>query len=94
MNVHHLELFYYVAKFRGITPAVRKMPYGIQQPAVSGQILQLERDLGVKLFQRRPFALTPAGEELYAHISGFFSKLPRSEEQTCALPICATPWRA
>ncbi|MFT4546101.1 MAG: DNA-binding transcriptional LysR family regulator [Verrucomicrobiales bacterium] len=77
MNVHHLELFYYVAKFRGITPAVRKMPYGIQQPAVSGQILQLERDLGVKLFQRRPFALTPAGEELYDHISGFFSKLPQ-----------------
>ena len=77
MNVHHLELFYYVAKFRGITPAVRKMPYGIQQPAVSGQILQLERDLGVKLFHRRPFALTPAGDELYGHIEGFFSKLPQ-----------------
>ena len=61
MNIHHLELFYYVAKFEGITAAVRKMPYGIQQPAVSGQILQLERDLGVKLFNRRPFALTPAG---------------------------------
>lgn len=77
MNVHHLELFYYVAKFRGITAAVRKMPYGIQQPAVSGQILQLERDLGVKLFQRRPFALTPAGEELFSHIDPFFSKLPQ-----------------
>ena len=77
MNVHHLELFYYVAKFRGITPAVRKMPYGIQQPAVSGQILQLERDLGVKLFHRRPFALTPAGEELFGQIEGFFSKLPQ-----------------
>ena len=81
MNVHHLELFYYVAKFRGITPAVRKMPYGIQQPAVSGQILQLERDLGVKLFRRRPFALTPAGEELYSHIAGFFSKLPKIAER-------------
>ena len=55
-NVHHLELFFYVAKFGGITPAVRKMPYGIQQPAVSGQMLQLERSLGVKLFNRRPFA--------------------------------------
>ena len=77
MNVHHLELFYYVAKYRGITAAVRKMPYGIQQPAVSGQILQLERDLGVKLFQRRPFALTPAGEDLFDHIDGFFSKLPQ-----------------
>ena len=49
-KIHHLELFFYVAKHEGITPAVRHMPYGIQQPAVSGQVLQLERDLGVKLF--------------------------------------------
>lgn len=75
MNPHHLELFYFVAKFEGITEAVRKMPYGIQQPAVSGQILQLEDSLGVKLFRRRPFALTPAGEELYEFIKPFFSKL-------------------
>ncbi len=75
MNVHHLELFFYVAKYEGITAAVRKMPYGIQQPAVSGQILQLEENLGVKLFNRRPFALTPAGEELYDHIYPFFSKI-------------------
>lgn len=75
MNVHHLELFYYVAKHEGITEAVRKMPYGIQQPAVSGQILQLENHLGVRLFQRRPFALTPAGEELYDFIHPFFSRI-------------------
>ncbi|MEO1835976.1 MAG: LysR family transcriptional regulator [Akkermansiaceae bacterium] len=75
MNIHHLELFYYVAKFEGITSAVRKMPYGIQQPAVSGQILQLERELSVKLFNRRPFALTPAGEELYDFLYPFFSRL-------------------
>ncbi len=76
MNVHHLELFYYVAKHGGITPAVRQMPYGIQQPAVSGQILQLESELGLKLFNRRPFALTPAGDELYAFIGPFFAQLP------------------
>ena len=76
MNVHHLELFYYVAKYEGITQAVRKMPYGIQQPAVSGQILTLEKDLGLKLFNRRPFAVTPAGEDLYAFIQPFFSQLP------------------
>ncbi len=79
MNIHHLELFYYVAKYEGITSAVRKMPYGIQQPAVSGQILQLERDLGVKLFNRRPFALTPAGEELYDYLYPFFSRLGEVE---------------
>jgi DNA-binding transcriptional LysR family regulator len=77
MNIHHLELFYYVARHGGIMEAVRNMPYGIQQPAVSGQIAQLEEDLGVTLFQRRPFALTPSGEKLYQFISPFFANLDR-----------------
>ena len=75
MNVHHLELFYFVARHGGIMPAVRNIPYGIQQPAVSAQVAQLEEFLGATLFQRRPFALTPAGEKLYDFISPFFSKL-------------------
>src|SRR6185436_16062536 len=75
MNIHHLELFYYVAKHGGISEAVRNMPYGIQQPAMSGQIIQLEEFLGVTLFQRRPFALTPPGEELYEFIKPFFDNL-------------------
>jgi len=75
MNIHHLELFYYVARHGGISEAVRKMPYGIQQPAMSGQIIQLEESLGVTLFQRRPFALTPHGEELYKFIAPFFDNL-------------------
>ena len=75
MNVHHLELFFYVAKHGGISSAVRHMPYGIQQPAVSGQILQLEEYLGQKLFHRRPFSLTPAGERLFRFIQPFFENL-------------------
>ena len=77
MNVHHLELFYYVARHGGIMSAVRKMPYGIQQPAVSAQVAQLEEYLGVTLFQRRPFALTAEGEKLYGFIAPFFSNLDR-----------------
>ena len=65
MNIHHLELFYYVARHGGISEAVRHMPYGIQQPAISGQVGALEDYLGTTLFHRRPFALTPAGEELF-----------------------------
>ena len=80
-NLHHLELFYFVAKYGGITPAVRKMPYGIQQPAVSGQMLQLEKELGVKLFNRRPFALTHAGNQLFEFLNPFFSELPNIAEQ-------------
>jgi len=75
VNIHHLELFYYVARYGGITEAVRNIPYGIQQPAVSGQVGQLEEFLGVTLFQRRPFALTPPGEKLYRFIQPFFSNL-------------------
>src|SRR4051812_27767146 len=75
MNVHHLELFYYVARHGGISRATRNMPYGIQQPAVSGQILQLEKALGISLFQRRPFALTPSGRELLNFVEPFFGQL-------------------
>jgi len=75
MNIHHLELFYYVARHGGISRAVRSMPYGIQQPAISGQILLLEQDLGVKLFERHPFKLTRAGEELFDFIRPFFDNV-------------------
>jgi DNA-binding transcriptional LysR family regulator len=51
------------------------MPYGIQQPAISDQVIQLEESLGVPLFQRRPFSLTPAGKELYGSIKPFFESL-------------------
>lgn len=75
MNIHHLELFYYVARHGGISAAVRHMPYGIQQPAVSSQILLLEETLGVKLFKRSPFRLSAAGEELAAFVRPFFENL-------------------
>src|SRR2546426_1680154 len=75
MNIHHLELFYFVAKHGGIAAAVRNIPYGIQQPAVSGQIAKLEESLGTKLFQRRPFALSPAGLELFEFIKPFFDNV-------------------
>jgi DNA-binding transcriptional LysR family regulator len=81
MNIHHLELFYHVARNGGIMEAVRHMPYGIQQPAVSGQLLQLEAHLGVKLFRRRPFELLPAGAELYGFIRPFFDGLAAMEDR-------------
>lgn len=76
MNIHHLELFYYVAKYHGVSAAARHIPYGIQQPAISAQVLQLESSLGVTLFHRRPFRLTREGETLYSRIEPFFTGLP------------------
>lgn len=81
MNVHHLELFYYVAKHQGISAAVRHIPYGIQQPAVSGQMTALESNLGVRLFQRSPFRLTAPGRKLFAQIEPFFAGLDGLEAQ-------------
>lgn len=79
LNIHHLELFYYVARHGGIAQAVRNMPYGIQQPAISAQIIALEDQLGVTLFRRRPFELTAPGRELLAFIDPFFSGLDEVE---------------
>ena len=62
-------------------PAVRNIPYGIQQPAVSAQVAQLEEFLGVTLFQRRPFLLTAEGEKLFRFIEPFFSNLDRVAEE-------------
>jgi DNA-binding transcriptional LysR family regulator len=87
MNIHHLELYYYTARHGGIAEAVRNIPYGIQQPAVSSQIAQLEEHLGVTLFQRRPFALTPAGKRLFDFIQPFFSNLETIESELQGGPV-------
>jgi len=79
LNPHHLELFYFVARHGGISRALRHIPYGIQQPAVSGQMLRLEEALGAKLFVRTPFRLTPEGEELFRFVQPFFENLDAME---------------
>lgn len=75
MNIHHLELFYHVVRFGGVSAAARQMPYGIQQSSISSQIIQLEDDLGKSLFRRRPFELTAEGRLLFDFIEPFFSGL-------------------
>lgn len=62
-------------------PAVRNIPYGIQQPAVSSQMAQLEEFLGVTLFQRRPFKLTPPGEKLFQFIQPFFANVDKVADE-------------
>ena len=75
INLHHLKLFHYVASAGGISAAVKIIPYGIQQPAISQQLMQFEEALGVRLCERRPFSLTPSGERLYRFTSRFFNEL-------------------
>lgn len=80
LNVHHLHLFYHVARNGGISAGTRAMPFAVQQPAVSAQIAALENHIGVSLFDRRPFTLTAAGRLLYERIAPFFSDLPLLED--------------
>ncbi len=81
MNIHHLELFYHVARSGGVSAAARQMPYGIQQSTISAQILQLEDTLGKSLFRRRPFELTAEGRILFEFIEPFFSGLDALAER-------------
>lgn len=79
MNVHQLELFYHVVLHQGVSQAAKALDK--EQPTLSKQINELEEQLHVKLYQRRPFKLTERGEVLFRGIEPFFRELPRLEEQ-------------
>lgn len=67
MTFRHLEAFVQVAARGGFTRAAEALL--LTQPTVSGQIKELEEELGVILFDRRPRSveLTEAGERFLVH---------------------------
>src|SRR5262245_44615495 len=81
VNLHHLKLFYYVAKYGGVSKAAAKMPERVERSTISKQITQLEKDLGFALLQRQPFVVTPAGETVFARIKPFFEEFPKVVEE-------------
>ncbi|WP_022797759.1 LysR family transcriptional regulator [Thermus islandicus] len=62
MDLRRLRLFLLLVEERNFHKAAERAY--LSQPALSQQIRALERELGVKLLERRPFRLTPAGEAL------------------------------
>ncbi|MGX7047425.1 LysR family transcriptional regulator [Lactococcus piscium] len=72
MNIHHLEIFFHVAKFSSISKASKYLL--ISQPAVSAQLKKLEQTYNVKLIEKagRGIKLTQIGEHLYGLIFSFF----------------------
>ena len=62
MNAKQLQYAIELYKTRNFLQASEKL--NIAQPTLSKQILNLEKELGVKLFDRNtvPFSITPAGE--------------------------------
>lgn len=63
MELRVLNYFVATAQELNMTRAAQKLL--VSQPALSRQIADLEDELGVKLFNRQPRHLTPAGQYLY-----------------------------
>lgn len=65
-SLHHLLVFESVARLGSVTLAAREL--SVSQPAVSKQVKQLERSVGVRLLERegRGVRLAPAGRAVAA----------------------------
>jgi DNA-binding transcriptional LysR family regulator len=73
MNLNHLAVFHAVAQAGGMTRGAERLE--VSQPAVSKQVRQLERALGVRLFDRigRRVHLSRAGEALADYARRLFA---------------------
>jgi len=67
MDIKQLEVFVNVAKFNSFTKAAEEL--NLSQPTISLHVQNLEKELGVKLFDRegRKASLTPPGKVLYKY---------------------------
>lgn len=80
MELRHLRYFYETANEMNFTRAAEKL--NIAQPPLSRQIKDLEEELGVELFVRRPhyLALTPEGELLKQYAAQILGLSDRAME--------------
>jgi DNA-binding transcriptional LysR family regulator len=80
MNLNHLAIFHAVAQAGGMTLGAERLD--ISQPAVSKQVQELERALGVHLFDRigRRVHLSQAGEILADYARRLFALAREAEE--------------
>lgn len=73
LNYHHLHYFWTVARLGSVTAAAAELR--VAQPTVSGQIRELEKSLGEKLFTRvgRGLTLTATGRTVLGYAEEIFS---------------------
>ncbi len=73
LNYHHLLYFWMVARSGGVAPAAQRLR--LAQPTVSAQVRQLERRLGIRLFEKagRRLALTEAGRQTLRYADEIFT---------------------
>src|SRR5262249_48684311 len=79
MNLNHLAVFHAVAQTGSMTSGAERL--AISQPAVSKQVQELERVLGVRLFDRigRRVHLSQAGEVLAEYARRLFALAHEAE---------------
>lgn len=82
MDIRQLKYFVAVAEKLSFTEAAKTL--FVAQSAVSQQISELERQLGVPLFvrNRRSVQLTPAGNVLYCEATGLLKRFDEVTENT------------
>src|SRR6516162_8662824 len=80
INLNHLAIFHAVAQTSSMTLGAERLD--ISQPAVSKQVQELERFLGVHLFDRigRRVHLSQAGEILADYAERLFTLAHEAEE--------------
>lgn len=74
-NLEYYKVFYYTAKLGSVTRAANEL--AISQPAVSQSLKQLEKSLGVELFQRaaRGVKLTGEGRQLFSYVEKGYEQI-------------------
>ncbi len=85
LNLHHLRVFAAVAEHGGFSRAA--LALRLSQPAVSKSVRELEREVGLSLFDRagRTTSLTDAGALLLARARELFGVERLAEEELSAL---------
>jgi DNA-binding transcriptional LysR family regulator len=85
LNLHHLRVFSAVAEHGGFSRAAGAL--NVSQPAVSKAVHELERQVGMPLFDRsgRTLRRTPAGDALYTRARELFGVEELAEEELRAL---------
>lgn len=73
LNYHHLHYFWMVVREGSITAAAEKL--FVSQPTVSGQLRELERAVGEKLYERtkRDLRLTQTGRLVFEYADEIFT---------------------
>lgn len=80
-NLEYYKVFYYTARTGSVTIAAKQL--SLSQPAVSQAIKQLERQLGISLFQRasKGVRLSKEGQLLFSYVQKGYEQIELGEQK-------------